>query len=280
MSELFRWDWRIMVADQAYTGHDVRFEIEKTIKREPNTCQVAIFNLSEAQRNSIQALSLPKKKSGTNTGKIPVEVEAGYVGARALWFRGDLRTAQSVRDGADWITTVEGEDGGRSILTSRINESFPEGTPVATVVRACVRAMGLGLGNVQELSSAAATRAGTTFANGTVLSGKADQELTHVLASCGLTWSVQNGNVQLLKAGQALSTSVLRLAAGTGLLGAPIVNPDGTIEATVQMVAGLFPGGRAQIDSSTVRGVYTVQKIRTTGDSAGTEWGHVLTMKV
>ena len=282
MTQLFKWDWRVTIADQAYTGHDVRFEIEKTLKREPNSCQVSIYNLSEKQRNAIQALSLPKKKasSALQSGKIPVEVEAGYIGARALWFRGDLRTAQSVRDGADWITTVEGEDGGRSILAARINQSFPEGTSVVAVVRACAKAMGLGLGNTDELTRAARTRAGSTFSHGTVLSGKADQELTQLLLSCGLTWSVQNGNLQILKAGAALSTSVLRLAAGTGLLGAPVVNPDGTIEATVQMVAGLFPGGRVQLDSETIKGVYTITKLKTVGDSSGTDWGHTLTMKV
>lgn len=277
---LLKRDWRVQIDTQVFTGHAVSFDITKSTKREPNTCTVKVLNLSADQRQAIQALSLKKKKSGTQSGQIRVAVEAGYVGARSLLFRGDLRTAESVREGATWTTTVEGEDGGRSILQARVNQSFPAGTPVVSVVRACAKALGLGLGNTDELTAAAQTRGGSTFTGGTVLSGKAEQELTHILLSCGLTWSVQQGNVQILRAGAALSTNVVHLAEGTGLVDSPVVNPDGSVSARALLVPGLFPGGRVAITSSTAKGTYTIKEMQSTGESEGQDWYHDLELKV
>lgn len=276
---LFRKRWRVQVDTMVTDAHDVAFQIAKTLKRTPNTCALKIWNLSEDFRHHIESLSV-KKKSGR--GKIRVQIEAGLGDDLSLLFRGDLRTAVTERQEADLITTVEGDDGGRDVLLARVSRSFPAGTTVQTVVKALAQALGVGEGNTSGLQYL--TRAGGTFPNGTVLTGKADEELTRVLHSCGLTWSIQNGTLQVLQAGKALQNTavVLRTREGqelTGLVGSPCVNPDGTVSALCFIVPGVFPGSQVLIDCPTLRGRYMVKEMGVDADTAGDPWYFQLTLK-
>lgn len=274
--------WRVSIDTIATDAHDLSFEIVKTVKRAPNRCSLTIYNLSEEQREHLESLSVykHKKTKGASAGgrgprgRIPVSIEAGYQDeGTSLLFRGDLRIAMSERQGPDIVTTIEGEDGGRSMLESRVSRSFPPGTPVSTVVRACVEALGLGAGNSASL--AYATRSGGTFPGGTTLQGQAHEELTGVLRSCGLSWSVQNGAVQILQAGQPLAISAVRLTPDTGLVGTPTVDPYGVVHVQALLVPGLFPGGRVQVEPSSgsakARGLFQVTAARYRGDTKG-EW--------
>ena len=279
MPSLFRKAWKVQIDTIQTDAHDLIFSIEKTLKRQPNTCTVSVYNLSDAQRKQIENLSIAKKKG---RGKIRVQIEAGHAGNTSLLFRGDLRTARTERAGPDLVTTIEGDDGGRDILLARVSRSFPPGTSVLTVVRALAIALGIGEGNLATL--AYSTRGGSTFARGTVLTGKADEELTRILHSCGLTWSVQNGALQVLRAGAALATAavVLRAREGqsyTGLVGTPSVDPDGTVNATALIQPGLDPGGRAQIDCPTLTGLYQIRNVTYEGDTASDSWYANLELK-
>lgn len=276
--------WRVTIDTIATDAHDLTFEVVKTVKRAPNRCSLSIYNLTGEQREHLESLSVykHKKKKGSGSkgksrgprGHIPVSIEAGYQDeGTSLLFRGDLRVAMSERQGPDIVTTIEGEDGGRSMLESRVSRSFPPGTPVAAVVRACVEALGLGAGNSASL--AYTTRSGGTFPAGTTLQGQAHEELTGVLRSCGMSWSVQNGAVQILQAGQPLAISAVRLSADTGLVETPTVDPYGIVHAKALLVPGLFPGGRVQLEPNpetvSARGLFQITAVRYRGDTKG-EW--------
>lgn len=273
MAELFGKKWRVRIDTIVTDAHDVAFQVTKTRKRQPNTCSLSIWNLSEPQRRHIEALSIPQKTAAgtqrTGRGKIRVEITAGYKDATSLIFRGDLRQAVTTREGPSLITTIEGDDGGRDVLLARVSRSFPAGTPVRTVVRACVDALGIGTGNLESLSYA--TRDGGTFPQGTVLSGRADAELTRILHSCGVTWSVQNGALQVLQAGRPLAASAVLLTPESGLIGTPAVNPEGFIEAQALLVPGVFPGSRVKIQCPTLTGVYWVNAVTHVGDTQSAE---------
>lgn len=279
MGDLFGKRWRVQVDTLVTDAHDVAFQVAKTVKRQPNTCSLKIWNLSEQFRQHIEALSV-KKKSGR--GKIRVQIEAGLGKDLSLIFRGDLRTAITAREEADLVTTIEGDDGGRDVLLARVGRSFPPGTPVLTVVRALTEALGVGEGNLASLQYS--TRGGNTFSTGTVLTGKADEELTRVLHSCGLTWSIQNGVLQVLESGKALNNTavVLRAQLGrelTGLIGTPCVNPDGTVSATCFIVPGVFPGSQVVIDCPTLQSRFSVKEMQADADTAGDPWYFQLLLK-
>lgn len=264
--------WRVRVDTLRFTGLDISFDVEKSLRREPNKCTLRVLNLSADHRRQLEQLNTTRKRG---PGRIRVELEAGYrETGMSMVFRGDLRTALSTQeDDGTWVTTLEGEDGGRAVLWARVNRSFPAGTRVDQVIRACAEAMGVGVGNLEDaIQGARLEGAGATFTEGTVLSGPAPDELDGVLRSVGLTWSVQNGVLQLLQRGQALQTTAVRLTSDTGLVGTPGRAADGTVTAKAFINPELYPGRQIQLDSPNVRGFFRVRKAKYSGDSAGDTW--------
>lgn len=269
VTELFSRDWRVTVDGLRLEGMDVAFKVEKSTKKEPNTCELRIWNLSSAHRQQLEGLSVKGKNA---QGRIRVEIEAGYVGRRHLIFRGDLRRAVTKREGPDLVTEIEGDDGGFSLLRAQVDKSFPAGTPVHYVVQGCARALGVGVGNLAELASDLRTQGGGTFPTGTVLSGPASVELDRVLRSCGYRWSVQNGVLQLQRPGRALGTVAVLLTSDTGLIGRPSADADGTLSLQALLIPDLYPGARVKLDTEDLKGVYGIEKAVYTGSSHGQEW--------
>lgn len=260
------------MGDVRFTDLDVSFDVEKSTLREPNKCGLTVYNLGPDHRAQLEQLNTYRK---TGPGRIRVVLEAGYQDpGPSLIFRGDLRNALSTQDpDRTWVTKIEGEDGGRAVLWSRVNRSFPAGTRVDTVVRACAEAMGVGVGNLDDVvQNLRLESGGAVFTEGTVLSGRAPEELDGVLRSVGLTWSVQDGVLQLLQRGQALQSTAVRLSADTGLVGAPTRTPDGTVIARMLMLPDVYPGRQVWLDTDAVRGYFRVKKAKYTGDSAGDAW--------
>ena len=265
MADLYGRTYLLTVDTIRFNGLDISFDIEKSTRHEPNKAKISIWNLTKDHRDQLEGLSVQRGQ-----GRIRVELEAGYQGNNSLIFRGDLRTAKTVRDGADLITDLEGEDGGRAVLWSRVNRSFPAGTRVDQVVRACADAMGVGAGNTDEIvRGAQLVTGGNTFPEGTVLEGAAADQLRRILRSLGLRYSVQNGALQILRRGEPLQATAVRLAPSTGLLGRPEVNADGTVSATTLMNPDIYPGRRAQFDTVDLAGAFRVERTKYQGDTFG-----------
>jgi hypothetical protein len=257
---------------------DCSFEVEKSTAREPNTASVKIWNLSQDHRRAIE-----------RTAQLALTIEAGYAGATTVIFSGDVRVAQSApgverrraadktkvrgaRDDVDIITEIEAEDGGTAYRTATVQQSFGRGTPVADVLRAAARAMGVGEGNVSSFASDATLGDVRVYTDGTVLSGLAHREMDRIVRGCGLTWSIQSGALQLQRAGQALATRAVRLAPSTGLVGSPSMDADGYVEAVSLLNGALYPGRPVVLESRDIEGSFAVRRVRHAGETAGTEW--------
>jgi hypothetical protein len=269
MYRLFDRDYRIRIDTIEVSELDCAFDITRTVKRQPNTSSIRIYNLSSEHQRQIENLSL-KEKNGTTTvrtgGKIRVEIEAGYVGSRSLIFRGDLRFAETKQEGPDFVTEIEGDDGGRSVLGASVSRSFPAGTSVATVVRACASALGVGTGNLADLEATLRTEAGATFTGGTTLFGPADKELDRVLRSCGLRYSIQSGNLQITRPNRPLQVQAVLLTSNE--IERPTANPDGTIQVVAPILPELYPGGRVQLETSNKRGLFGILEANYVGDTS------------
>lgn len=268
--QLFQRQWRIRLDTIETSDLAVAFEVDKTLKAEPNKCTVSIWNLTPDHRAHLERLSTNKKKG---KGNIRVEIEAGYKDNTSLIFRGDLRNAKSTRDGADIVTQLEGEDGGRTVMLSRVQRSFPPGTPVKTVVEACAESLGIGNGNLSQVPISG------KFPEGTVLSGVASDELARVLRSYGYTYSIQNGVLQVLQRGKALQTTGYLLTDSTGLIAAPVPNFDGGIEVQTMLIPDLYPGRRIMVDSTYFKGQLRINACKYTGSSHGDEWSILMQCK-
>lgn len=279
MSGLFKRDWKLRVGGIDVTGLDFEAQVEKSLKPEPNKCSVSVYGLNQDTRRAIEALSIfdpkrartrsrPTSVRAPKTGKIRVELEAGYEGRRSLIFLGDLRRAITERDEAEVVTNIEGEDGGRSVLSSRVSQSFPPGTPVGAVVAACAEAMGVGLGNILEVMPQL-TR---VYSEGTVLDGNAADELKGVLRRAELTYSIQNGNLQFLRAGTGLPVEAFLITPETGLIGSPQRDATGLVLITTLLLPNIAPGAYVSLKSRDYSGTLRISRIEYSLSSFGTDW--------
>lgn len=245
-------------------GLEISFDVERSIEHAPNTCKLRVWNLNRDQRRALAALSV----RGQRPGKIRTELTIGSGDQSFLLFKGDLRWAVSEQDGGDWETQIEGDDGGRAHVDARINRSFPPGTRVDQVVRACADALGLGLGNLPPFLTGL-----RAYDEGTAVSGRASDALRGVLAGIGLTYSVQHGVVQAQRGGAPLALPIVLLKPGAGLIGSPSLTPEGRVAAIALLRPGLDPGARVQLESAEVpRGTYAIRRMRAEGDASSTPW--------
>jgi hypothetical protein len=270
---LFHRTWRVTVGElRVSKPMRVAFEIERTLRPQPNKATVRLWNLTRDHQAQIE---------GARTGQ--VVIEAGYeqdAGLRQL-FRGTLfrargnqsPTIKSERDGTDVVTYVEARDGGRAYQRARISQSFEPGVAVTTVIKACADALGIGAGNLNELAPHARFITGdTTYPEGTVLSGQASRELTRLLHALGLRWSVQHEQLQILRRGQPLQTTAVRLSSSTGLVGSPEAGSRGRATVRALLTPELWPGRIVELRSERLEGRFSVRAVTYTGDSHGDDW--------
>lgn len=164
----------------------ITFSIERNLKRHPNNCELAVYNLTRAHRADFAKAS-----------DVRVRLEAGYVGDLGVIFDGDLRSARSRREGSDHVTSVSGGDGQKRLRSARLNKTFAAGTPVATVISELGKALGVGTGNLRDFADARLANGSKTLTRSLTLAGPVFDEMEHLTRSCGLRWSVQDSALQL-----------------------------------------------------------------------------------
>lgn len=242
----------------------IQFQIEKTLDKEPNTCELVITNLAAGTR-----VDLCKKP-------LIVRVDAGYEedgGARHL-FAGDLRYGWSKQDGTEWLTTLQLADGSRAFQHARVSRSYKAGTSVLTAVRDAARTMGVLLPKNIEIS----TELGRSFAAGVQLHGHTRDELTRLLAPFGYSWSIQSGRLVILKDNEVDTTRALVISKDTGMIGSPefgAPEKDGkspTLTIRTLLYPQVSPGVMLSVQSDSINGIFRAERVVHSGDSHGEDW--------
>lgn len=270
--------WRVTVGTLRVSAPiRVAFHIERTLHARPGKAVVKIWNLTRSQQAQIEQ----------SVGQQLV-VEAGYSEARGLeqLFRGHVfrgagggtgfsqrANRTDVENRVDAASVIEGRDGGEHFQQRRVNSSFAAGVSVTAVVRSCAEGLGVGIGNTAEaIAAAVAGGADATFPEGTVLSGPAARELTRVLSSFGLSWSIQHGALQVLASGAALRSEAVRLATDTGLVGEPERGMRGRAKVKSLLTPDIWPGRTVVLDHDRLSGPFLVRSVVFDGDSHQQNW--------
>ncbi len=294
MSQFFTRAYKIRVDEVVIEGNtdantkiglDIQFQCHRSLKKEPNTCKVSIFGLSADTRSRLEKRF--KEAHGKRTA-ITCEVEAGYLDHTGVVFRGDLRTLQNTRDGAEWVTTFEAADGGHSFKTARISRSYGRGTPIGVVIEGLVDAMGVGRGNLDDVKPYLKIHGvGSYVPQGWALNGPAEKYMTSLTKGSGYDWSVQGGSLVFQKRNKPVETGVFSLSADAGLIGSPEVVIDATalgaagktkpaksggVKFRSLMLPRLRPGARINLDSEQIKGTYFIKELTTVGTTFGQEW--------
>ncbi len=261
---------KLLVAGDASAGLRVVFNIQKTLKPEPNKAELKVWNFAPITRLALEQLGAAKIP-------IPVQIEAGYLPIPSQLYMGNLREIISTTEGADIVTTMTTGDGEKAYQKARINQTFTKGTPLSAAMITFVAAFGAVLegpvlpGNL--LQQAYLFDTGTPIlANGAVVSGNAAYELTRLLASMGKEWSIQNGQLQVLDRDKALLAAAVLLSEDTGMIGSPAVNSKGELKAQMLLAPDVFPGRLMVVKAKNVTGNYRIEACTYIGDTHGGDW--------
>jgi hypothetical protein len=245
------------------------FKVDKTPGKEPNTLDLQLTNLSQDTRGGIQ-------KKGAK-----VVVLAGYGDDHAQIFSGDARLVNHTREGADWITRIQAGDAERQHLYARANESFAPGTSVQAVATYLVKQLTanrtLDPGNAYE-RLAAITGPLREYVHGYTVHGRASTVLDRVLKGVGLSYSVQDGVIQILAPGEAAKVLAVELAPDSGLLGSPeqcapaVKGGKPVLKVRCLLNPRILPGRKISIKSENHTGIFKVGKLTHEGDTSAGPW--------
>lgn len=240
---------------------DCVFSVKKNLKPEPNTCEIKIYNLTQEARRTLET---PKK--------LIVRLDAGYPGAVAQLYMGEVRSAHSHREGSDIVTELSTGDSEKELATARINMSIGPKVPAGVALTAICRELKVGIGNANAMAAKLQAKGVVFFGAGTVVTGSAKRALIDFCRSADLEWSIQDGVLQILDRGKAMQDKAVYLSPSTGLIGSPTIDNKGLVSVTALIQPDLRPGRKIQIDAESVKGGFRIQDVEYTGDTAGNEW--------
>jgi hypothetical protein len=183
----------------------ISFSIEKTLTETLNTSTIRIYNLKPSNRKLVE------------TPNNAVILKAGYkqdIGAVTI-FVGIVRRSLTVREGVDWVTELELDDGLIAYRDSKFSTSFAPGSKAVDVLTQVAAKFGITVG---KLPPAIAEK---IYPDGFSFVGRARDAMSKVCAYLGLEWSIQNQTIQVLKKGGYRERTAIVLSPQTGMIGSP-----------------------------------------------------------
>jgi len=268
MPEAFLRTFRVNVGGVQFESNVQRplrfaFSIDRDSTKQANNVQVAVWNLNPQTRADLEK---PKF--------VPVRIETGYESTDlSQIFLGNLRSAESIKEGTDVKTILNAGDGEERITQAQVNTSFPKGAGLKKVLTKAIEATGLPPGNLDSIGDIS-FNGQRQLPAALTLSGKASDELEYVCKSFGLSWHVQDGNVVVQKTGQAAFSGGPLLSAKTGMIGSPHIDSNGRIKVKAILLPDLIPGRAFQVESRNDRasGQFVATRTRHIGDTLGKAW--------
>jgi hypothetical protein len=256
---------KVIIDEKKIENLRIAFNVEKSAKKEPNKALIQIANLSKDTRSFI------------DKNNLLVVLNAGYRDQFASIFSGTTYRINHKTDKADIITTIECADGGENVKKKVGAWSFGKGASTAAVVNTLATALGLPVSTGSTIEPNK-----QSFRNGWAFVGTASAGLDLACDAVGLRWSIQDGQILILKKDtEGDGTIDILLSATTGMIGAieegeadqktkirkfsvkclinPLIKPDKTVKVESQYTPKL-------------NGRYRVQGVKIAGDTHGADW--------
>lgn len=283
------------------SGLRIAFSIEKGSTKSPNKCSVKVWNTAPATRSLIEVI-----------GNVVI-LKTGYsedIGAATI-FSGNVTRALTVKEGPDWVTELELEDGFLEFRDTKVSLSFAAGVTAKQVLTDISKRFGL---PVRPLPADTGNK---TYPAGFAFVGRVRDAMDKVCENAGLEWSIQNREVQVIKKGGVFKRQAYVLSSDAGLIGSPTSesktmtekaaakdgitskqsgvrtttkkDKDGTVQQMLQVlgykVVSLLqpliePGGYVQLKTAGIKGeFFRVEELTHVGDTHGNDWHTELTLR-
>lgn len=281
----------------------ISFSIEKTLTETLNTSTIRIYNLSPTSRKIVEA---------PNNAVI---LKAGYTqdkGALTI-FVGIVRRSLTIREGVDWVTELELDDGLIAYRDSKFSTSFDPGSRGVDVLKQVADKFGIAVGKLPDAIEQ------KIYPNGFSFVGRARDAMAKVCNYLGLEWSIQNQTIQVLKKGGYRERTAIVISTDTGMIKSPqleaktmsdklaakqglTTNSAGVVtkksdKLTVSgnppkdrlevqgykvetlMQPTILPGDVVQVKAEGIDNFFKVEKVTHQGDTHGDEWVTELSLR-
>ncbi len=238
-----------------FSGHRVKFHVEQTPGSTPNKGKVEIYNLT---RDSAALADQPGSQ---------VRLIAGYIGTSEVIYVGDIsaKNSKTELEGVDLVTRMECADGIDNYQKKFVEKSYKEGTPFKQILTELAQTLSsLGAPNILGVPE-------DSVVSGLTLSGQSYKSMDELTGKLGLSWSIQDGVVQVVKEGGSTKDQAVLLSSSTGLVGIP-KRKDNGIEITSLLQPRIRPGRQIELDSRLIKGRYIAGKVTHQGDNFGSEF--------
>lgn len=276
--------FNLVVSDTNLNGLDLsqlhcKFSVKRSSNMTPNCADIRVYNLDENT-------ALQIKKQYTK-----VVIQGGYDANYGVIFKGNIKQVIIGRESAtDTFVDLNCGDGDLAYNYAIVNATIASGSSMLdqlNQISAPMSNLGTALGNQQPAFQPVILPRGKTLWGGS-------KDYMRVLAQQnGLTWSIQNEQVQFIpQQGYTPGISVV-LTSKTGMIGTPqqtnigvnvvclmnpLINPGRTIKIDNASVAQLkidLGNPKDPVNLApplTADGVYYALVIEQTGDNRGVEW--------
>lgn len=213
------------------------FNVKAMDVESPNNAAIRVYNLSN------DTLVLIRKEFDR------VVLQAGYDKSFGKIFDGTIKQFRVGRlSGTETYLDILGADGDLEYNWALVNRSLAAGSTVGDRIKAATDAMQKeGAQGVQNYLNPT----GGVLPRGKVMFGLARALLRDEVQSQGASWSIQNGQIQILPLSGYKPDEVVVLNGQTGLIGRPEQTVDG-IRARCLINPNIMVGGRVQIDNRAI----------------------------
>ena len=226
-------DRRFDVVDEDGRMLALDFETKSTRSKEPNQGVFNYYNLSESTRQEIE------------TDAKAVRCYAGYDGDAKLIYQGDIVFVNSLKSGADWVTTIHCGDGFASFTKSVTSKTYASGTEKQVILDQIASDMGLVVKAAQDAITG-------ELGGSLTIDGKSKDQLDVLMKDSGAEWSIQDNELNITKLGKPIDDIAVVLRADSGLLEHPTITDKG-VNVKAQLNPDIRPGKLTKLEPLAVQ---------------------------
>lgn len=247
------------------------FSADKSDKSDLNKMTLKIDGLNEDKRRKLIRYSDEKEGPGSQGNQyFPIDLKIGYQGKIETIFRGSVDQASSVREGAQFVTTLICLDGGHDFLKGFVSTSV---TSKQAAIDAVLRTM--------PNTAKGKVGAQKDLARPKVLVGNSMATIQDMLDP-DQRWFIDDERLNILGGNEVVSGYIPVISAETGLINTP-ESDKGEVTVSTFLNPSVKVGGLFRLISVTaphLNGIYKTSLITYSGDFDGTDWSQKITAKI
>lgn len=276
MTDRFLRDYELTVSigSQAVTikpPFRIVFSGDKSDKADLNKMTLKIYGLSEDKRRKLVRDSDEKDSNGAQSNQyFPIDLKIGYQDRVETIFRGSVDQAFSVREGAQFVTTLICLDGGHDFLRGFVSTSVTsKGAAVDAVLGTMPNTKKGKIGAQADITRPK------------ILVGNSMATIQDMLDP-DQRWFIDDERLNILGGNEVVSGYVPVVSAETGLINTPEADKK-EVTFTTFLNPSIKVGGLVRLISATaphLNGVYKVSLITYSGDFDGSDWSQKVTAEI